>query len=87
MADIPEIPDIYADGVAISASAFGLTLTLQRSEPSTIAGTEQAAQRIVARVRLSPQLASFIAETLRAAVAQLPDPTSQGPSSSKSTVS
>jgi hypothetical protein len=84
---MPDYPDIYADGVAISASAFGLTLTFQLTDPSTTAGTEQPAQRIVARIRLSPQLASFVAETLRSAVSQLPQATSQGPSSSKSTVS
>jgi hypothetical protein len=76
---MPEYPDIYADGVSISASAFGMTITFNVSEPTGIPGTEAAPTRNVARIRMSPALASFVAEGLRQAVANLPKPTSQGP--------
>lgn len=69
---MPEYPDIYADGVSISASAYGFTLTFSLSEPTGSPGTEASPTRPVARIRMSATLAAFVAETLRAALANQP---------------
>ncbi len=69
---MPDYPDIYADGVSTSASAYGLTLTFTLSEPTGSPGTEASPTRPVARIRMGATLAAFVAETLRAAIANQP---------------
>lgn len=69
---MPDYPDIYADGVSISASAYGLTLTFTLSEPTGAPGTEASPTRPVGRIRMGAALAAFVAETLRAALANQP---------------
>lgn len=69
-----DYPDIYADGVAVSTGPFGLTITLQRSEPSTEPGPHIDSSEIVARVRLSPALARVLGQALIDSAAQQPPP-------------
>lgn len=76
-----DFPDIYADGYAISAGPFGVTLTLHRSEPSGEPGPHQEPSEIVGRIRLSQPLARAIADALlqtMAAAAQTVPVSSQG---------
>lgn len=73
-----DFPDIYADGVTISAGAFGFTLTLTASDPSEEVGLQQAESHIVARVRLSPALAGFIGQGLMDAMKNIPPPPTIG---------
>ena len=59
-----DYPDIYADGFAISAGAFGVTLTLQRSDPSGDPGAREEPSVVVGRVRMSAALALVVGEQL-----------------------
>lgn len=63
-------PDIYADNIMVSANPFGLTLTLLRSEPSLESGAEAPPNEIVARVRLSHNLAQATVELINRTLAQ-----------------
>ena len=67
---MPDHPDIYTDGFAISVGPFGVTITLQLSQPSLEPGPHVDAGEIVARVRMSPALAKALAQGLNDAVAQ-----------------
>lgn len=80
---MPDFPDVYADGAVISASAYGITVTLTVSEPTGKPGMEASPSRTVARIRMSSPLAAFVAETLRQAIANQPKASPQE-SSSKS---
>jgi hypothetical protein len=62
---MPVDPDVYADGFSVSAGPFGLTLTLQLSDPSGIPGAEEASNVNVARFRLSRELARVMAEQIQ----------------------
>jgi len=57
-----EYPDVYADGYSLSSGPFGCTLTLLRSEPSLAPGSPHVPSEVVARVRLSAQLAKAISD-------------------------
>jgi hypothetical protein len=57
-------PDIYADGFSISAGQFGVTLTLRRSEPTGEPGHHEEPSEIVARIRMSQNLAKAIGGAL-----------------------
>jgi hypothetical protein len=59
-----DYPDIYADGFSLTTGRFGVTLTLLRSDPSGEPGVHDDARHIVGRIRLSPNLAKAIAETM-----------------------
>ena len=59
-----DFPDIYADGFAVSAGRFGVTLTLTRSEPTGEPGTHEDPREVVGRVRFSPNLAKAVADAL-----------------------
>jgi len=65
-----EYPDVYADGYSLSSGPFGCALTLLRSEPSLAPGSPHVPSEVVARVRLSAQLAKAISDALAHAVAQ-----------------
>lgn len=67
---MPDYPDLYTDGFAVSISPFGVTLTFQLSQPSLEPGPHVDAGEIVARVRMSPALARALAQGLSDAVAQ-----------------
>jgi hypothetical protein len=61
---MPDYPDIYADGFAVTAGRFGVTLTLYRSEPSGEPGVHDDPKEIVGRIRFSPNLAKAVADGL-----------------------
>lgn len=63
-------PDVYADNVVVSANPFGVTLTLLRSLPSLESGPASPPNEIVARVRLSHELARNLAELVTRTQAQ-----------------
>jgi hypothetical protein len=76
-----DFPDVYADGYAISAGPYGVTLTLHRSEPTGEPGPHAEPTQIVARMRFNHTLGKAIADALlqtMAASAQALPPTSQG---------
>jgi hypothetical protein len=53
-------PDVYGDSVQVSVGPFGLSITFAITDP------QDAARRdIVARVRMSPQMAFVMAQLLR----------------------
>lgn len=57
-------PDIYADGFSVSAGPFGLTVTLQLSDPSGEPGPRQEPSVNVARIRVSRELAKVLADQI-----------------------
>lgn len=61
-----QFPDIYADSINVAGGPFGVALTFSLSDPG--AQGDVAAARTVVRVRLSPELARALAETLAQAV-------------------
>lgn len=65
---VPEdgAPDIYADGVSISAGPAGLTITLLLSQPQ-ISGPGLA-PKAVGRVRMSLTLGEALIELTRSAI-------------------
>ncbi len=76
-----DFPDLYADGYAISAGPYGVTLTLHRSEPTGEPGPHAEPTQIVARLRFNHALGKAIADALlqtMAASAQALPPASQG---------
>ncbi|HXX61293.1 MAG TPA: hypothetical protein VEI48_08400 [Candidatus Sulfotelmatobacter sp.] len=76
-----DYPDVYADGYAISAGPYGVTLTLHRSEPTGAPGPHAEPTQIVARLRFNHALGKAIADgllqTMAAAAAQAIPPTNQ----------
>ena len=76
-----DFPDVYADGYAISAGPYGVTLTLHRSEPTGEPGPHAEPTVIVARLRFNHALGKAIADallqTMAASIQALP-PSSQG---------
>ena len=73
-----DYPDIYADGFSITAGRFGVTLTLLRSDPTGEPGVHDDPRQIVGRIRLSPNLAKAIAESLGKSLAAAPQTAQQG---------
>ena len=59
-----DLPDVYLDGFSLTAGPFGVTLTLQRSEPTGEAGPHQDPNAVVGRVRFSRELARVLADQL-----------------------
>jgi hypothetical protein len=59
-----DYPDIYADGFSVTAGRFGITLTLLRTDPTGEPGAHDDPSQVVGRIRLSPNLAKAIADTL-----------------------
>lgn len=64
MADDPTIPDVFGDGVSVGTGPYGVTLTFFRSEPLRPPGDPGIPGRIVGHVRLSPELAKALAESI-----------------------
>jgi hypothetical protein len=66
-----DYPDIYADNVTVSVSPFGVTLTFVRSDPALEPGPQPVIRtETVGRIRLSPALASTLAEVITKTMAQ-----------------
>lgn len=59
-------PDVFADSVNIGGGPFGVALTFMLTDPAQPADAD--ARAIVARVRMTPDLARALAEALRQAV-------------------
>lgn len=64
-----DVPDIYADGVGVGIGPFGVTVTLQLSQPTLEPGVHEHDNMIVARVRMSAPLARVLAQALNEALA------------------
>ena len=60
-----DYPDLYADGFSLTAGPFGVTLTLQRSDPTGEAGPHQDPNVVVGRIRISRELSKVLAEQLQ----------------------
>lgn len=69
-----DYPDLYADGFSVTAGRFGVTLTLYRSEPTGEPGVHDDPKEIVGRIRLSPNLARAIGDTLAKSLVAAPQP-------------
>jgi hypothetical protein len=67
--EMADYPDIYADGFSVSAGQFGVTITLNRSEPTGEAGAHAEPTVIVARVRMNQNLAKAVADSLNQVIA------------------
>lgn len=59
-----DYPDLYADGFSLTAGPFGVTVTLQRSDPTGEAGPHQDPNVVVGRLRFSRELAKVLADQL-----------------------
>ena len=57
-------PDVFADGFSVTAGPFGVTVTLNLSQPTGEPGAHQDPNTIVARVRCSRELARVLADQL-----------------------
>jgi hypothetical protein len=66
MAD-EHVPDVYADGVSVSAGPMGLTITLLRSDPP-IFGTSVQQPMAVGRVRMSLELGDALVGFVRESI-------------------
>lgn len=62
MTEEERLPDIYADSINVTAGNYGFTLTLIVGDPHP--NEAQPRQRVVGRVRVSPELAGALARTL-----------------------
>jgi len=60
-----DYPDLYADGFSLTAGPFGVTLTLQRSDPTGEAGPHQDPNVVVGRIRISRELSKVLADQLQ----------------------
>lgn len=61
---MPDHPDVYADGFSVTAGPFGVTITLNLSQPTGEPGSHQDPNAVVARVRCSRELARVLADQL-----------------------
>ena len=59
-----DYPDLYADGFSLTAGPFGVTVTLNRSDPTGEAGPHQDPNVVVGRIRFSRELAKVLADQL-----------------------
>src|SRR5512143_3783775 len=65
-----DYPDFYADGISVSIGPFGVTVTVQLSQPSLEPGPHVALAEVVARARRSPAPARALAQGMNGAAAQ-----------------
>jgi hypothetical protein len=65
-----DYPDIFTDGYSVTVGPFGVTFTLLRSEGPDAAGSPTNTNAIVARVRMSRDLAEHLIEATRNTIAQ-----------------
>ena len=61
-------PDVYADGLTITSSPLGVTLSFTRSEPETPGVTDTAHVVIACRVRLPRPIAEGLRDMLAQAL-------------------
>jgi hypothetical protein len=64
--DPEDVPDIYTDGIQVTAGNYGFSLNLFRSQPPAIP-TQEEPGTLVARVRMSTELAEQLAKLLATA--------------------
>jgi hypothetical protein len=67
--DNTTFPDFYADTINIAGGQFGIALTFMLSDPAMQG--DPAAARIVARARVSQELAKALAEALAQAAGRI----------------
>jgi hypothetical protein len=65
-----DYPDFFADGIAISAGPFGVTITFQLSQPGGDPGPHVEPNVTVGRVRVSPELARVLSKAITDTMAQ-----------------
>jgi hypothetical protein len=65
-----DYPDIYTDGYSVTVGPFGVTFTFLRSVGPDAAGKPSQTNAIVARVRMSKDLAEHMMEATRNTIAQ-----------------
>jgi hypothetical protein len=63
-------PDLYADSLSVASSPYGWALTFLLTNPP-LEG-EEATARVVARIRVSPELIRAMAEALAAGQSEAP---------------
>jgi hypothetical protein len=70
-----DFPDIYADGVSVAAGAYGVTLSFLLSDPFELdPGPGVVPGRIIGRVRISPELAKALVQSIESSLARAPQP-------------
>lgn len=65
-----DYPDIYMDGYSVTVGPFGVTFTFLRSHGPDATGVPTEGSEIVARVRMSRDLAEHLIEATRNTIAQ-----------------
>ena len=65
-----DIPDFFADGFSITIGPFGVTVTFQLTQPTLEPGPHVDPGVIVARARMTPALATALAQALGDVAAQ-----------------
>jgi hypothetical protein len=58
------LPDIYFDGFSITASHYGVVMTLKLVEPNDSPGMHQTAMRPIANIRFGRETAAELARVL-----------------------
>jgi hypothetical protein len=67
-----DYPDVYADGMAVTVGPFGITVTLQLSQPAVEPGPHNSPSETVCRLRMSPAFARVIGQAMLDASVQAP---------------
>jgi hypothetical protein len=80
---VSDYPDIYVDGMAISLGTFGITVTLQLSDPSNEPGAYSGVSNVVGRIRMTPALARVMGQALIDAANQPPPASPQSGTTTK----
>lgn len=78
-----DYPDIYADGFGLSAGPFGVTVTLQLTDPSGEPGVREESNVTIGRIRLSRELAKALATQIEQILTASAQGVAQGTSSVK----
>ena len=65
-----DVPDFFADGFSITIGPFGVTVTFQLTQPTLEPGPHVDPGSIVARARMTPALATALAQALGDVAAQ-----------------
>lgn len=67
-----EFPDVFGDGVTVSTGPYGVTFTFFLSDPLSPPPAGGLPGKIVARVRVGPDLAEALADNIKQGLSNLP---------------